>query len=82
MDDHGRNFITDGIMRGFQIIPSDSKLQPAATTNYKSAIASDVCDKVETQIREEIQNGNYVLMQTKPTIVSALGAIPKPNSEL
>ena len=81
MDDYCRDFIIDGIMRGFQIIPSDSKLQPGAITNYKSATASDVCDKVETQIREEIQNGNYLLMQTKPTIVSALGAIPKPNKD-
>ena len=50
-------------------------------SNYKSAIASDVCDKVEKQIQEEIRNSNYVVTQAKPTIVSALGAILKPNTD-
>ena len=35
---------------------------------------------VEQTIRDEIRQGNYVLSAIKPTIVSALGAIPKPNS--
>ena len=38
-------------------------------------------DKVEKQIRDEIQMGNYVITRTKPSIVSALGAIPKRNSD-
>ena len=38
-------------------------------------------DKVEKQIRDEIQMGNYVITRTKPSIVSALGAIRKRNSD-
>ena len=79
--DRDRDFIINGITNGFEIIPSDSVLKPAETNNYKSATASDVRDKVENQIREEISKGNYVVTHVKPTIVSALGAIPKPDTD-
>ena len=49
--------------------------------NYKSATGHDVRDKVEEAIREEMQRGNYIVTTAKPTIVSALGAIPKPDSD-
>lgn len=35
--------------------------------------------KVEKQILSEIAEGNYIVRTVKPTIVSALGAIPKPD---
>ena len=56
-------------------------MEPAEIKNYTSATASDIRDKVEKQISDEIRDGNYVITQTKPTIVSALGAIPKPHSD-
>ena len=52
--DRDRDFLINGITNGFEIIPSDSVLKPAETNNYKSTTASDVRDKVENQIREEI----------------------------
>ena len=79
--DRDRDFIINGLTNGFEIIPSDSVLKTAETNNYKSATASDVRDKVENQIREEISKGNYVVTHVKPTIVSALGAIPKPDTD-
>ena len=80
--DRDRDFIINGITNGFEIyIPSHSVLKTAETNNYKSATASDVRDKVENQIREEISKGNYVVTHMKPTIVSALGAIPKPDTD-
>ena len=79
--DRDRDFIINGITNGFKIIPSDRVLKPAETNNYKSATASDIRDKVENQIREEISKGNYVVTTVKPTIVSALGAIPKPDTD-
>ena len=80
-NDHDRDFITDGITNGFQIIPSDSVLTKAEISNCKSATSSNLRNKVEKQIREEISKGNYVVTQAKPTIVSALGAIPKPHTD-
>ena len=74
-------FILDGLTNGFHLISPDSIVTPAELPNYRSATSTDVRDKVEKQIRDEIQMGNYVITRTKPSIVSALGAIPKPNSE-
>ena len=48
--------------------------------NYKSATGDDVRDKVDKAIREEINRRNYIMTTEKPTIVSVLGAIPKPDS--
>jgi len=48
--------------------------------NYKSATSADVKAAVEQTILSKISKGNYVITESKPTIVSALGAIPKPNS--
>lgn len=48
--------------------------------NYKSTTNPVNKSKVEETIRNEIMQGNYVISATKPRIVSALGAIPKPDS--
>ena len=48
--------------------------------NYKSATNPVNRPMVEQTIRQEIALGNYVVLPTKPRIVSALGAIPKRNS--
>ena len=48
--------------------------------NYKSATNPVNRPMVEQTIRQEIALGNYVVSPTKPRIVSALGAIPKPSS--
>lgn len=76
-DDPDRNYLLHGIRHGFNII-NDSKL-PGQTEvlNYSSAIAAH--DAVEGQILEEIQEGRYIVVEHKPTIISALGAIPKPD---
>jgi hypothetical protein len=48
--------------------------------NYRSATNSINKPVVEQTILDEIRQGNYVTSTIKPTVVSALGAIPKPNS--
>ena len=48
--------------------------------NYKSATAPAIKDQVEATLLEEIQEGNYIVTDKKPTIISAFGAIPKPDS--
>ena len=48
--------------------------------NYRSATCPEAFAQVEQQIQEEIAEGFYVATHTKRTIVSALGAIPKPDS--
>ena len=80
-DDIDRDYLLKGLTEGFCIISRDFELRHAEVRNYKSATEHDVHDKVEKTIREEIQHGNYIVTAEKPTIVSALGAIPKPDSD-
>ena len=49
--------------------------------NYTSAASPGAKEKVEATILEELAAGNYRIADCKPTIVSALGAVPKPDSE-
>lgn len=70
----------DGIINGFQIITNNIHLEDVNVDNYRSATDPTVKDKVEKQIVTEMQQGNYIATTTKPTIVSALGAIPKKDS--
>ena len=49
--------------------------------NYESATNSTVWSKVEKQIQTELANGCYEVVCEKPTIISALGAIPKAGSD-
>ena len=73
-------FFLDGIINGFQLLPADSQLFPAKTDNYQSAVNPEARDEVEQTILQEIEEGNYCISSSKPTIVSALRAIPKPDS--
>lgn len=79
--DSDRDFLLTGLSEGFQIISHDCDLRPAEVINYKSATGPGVRDRVEQTITDEIRNGNYIVTDTKPTIVSALGAVPKPDSD-
>lgn len=67
-------------MYGFHLIPTETIVTLAQVTNYRLATSTEVGDKVQRQTHEEIQQGNYVITKVKPAIVSALGAIPKPNT--
>ena len=58
----------------------DSIAKPAEVENYNSAIHHR--SAVEKQIITEIQEGRYVITDTKPTIISALGAIPKSDGSV
>ena len=79
-DDPDKDFLLTGISKGFEIIQSGSNIQPAFCSNHKSALSKENKHKVEKQILHEIDCNRYVVCKSKPTIVSALGAVPKPNS--
>ena len=74
--------------RGPQLHPADS-IWPLPSTQIFGwqnllAMSTRACAEqklaVEETILGEIAEGNYVITDVKPTIVSALGAIPKPDS--
>lgn len=78
--DEDKAFLIEGIKTGFKLAPPDSEFAPAHQDNYKSATSTETKAAVEQTILDEIAAGNYIVTDHKPTIVSALGAIPKPDS--
>ena len=74
-DDPDAEFILDGIKHGFNIIDPKVKLIPTEMKNNRSV--HDNFDKVQEQIVKEITEGNYVITDKKPIIVSPLGVILK-----
>ena len=57
-----------------------TNFKDVSVDNYKSATNFHTRTAVENTIRDEMAQGNYVITQNKPTVVSALGAIPKQDS--
>ena len=57
-------FLSDGIINGFQVVPSMLSSREPVLSN-----------KVEQTLLEEIAEGNYMLVNKKPTIVSALSKL-------
>ena len=80
--DEDEEFLKDGLINGFPLNPTDVVYEPAEMEHYISFTDDSVRDKVEQVIEEEIAFGNYVVVQDRPVIVSALGAIPKPDSKV
>ena len=73
--------MSDGLQNGFQLIPAGAILRPEEINNYKAATGPEVRDKVEQTLLKEVACRNYVVTDMKPTIVSALGAVLKPESD-
>ena len=70
-----------GIKNGFRITDSIPKqLDYVEVHNYKSATNNEAAPKVQSQIKEELANGQYTIVNNKPKIVSALDAIPKKDT--
>ena len=78
--DPKRDLLLTGIKHGFHILDASQITAPVEMTNYRSATNPGVRDKVERQIVEEILNNRYEIVFRKPSIISAIGAIPKKNS--
>ena len=80
-NDHDSQFLLTGIREGFRLLDEGCSIQPTECHNYSSLSDGDNASKVAKQILWEMDNGNYQVTEQKPTIVSALGAIPKPNGK-
>ncbi|CAC5405602.1 unnamed protein product [Mytilus coruscus] len=87
--DFDYNFIIDGVTNGFilmnNLFHSNSVCdfnEPFICKNYKSALENS--DKVDLKLRSEFKLGNYILCNEieTPKLVSALGAIQKPNGSV
>lgn len=78
--DWNREFIVSGIEHGFSMVDQDYVLKDCKMRNYRST--TDRKEQVEKRLIEEIEAGQYIITKTKPSIVSALGAIPKDSTDV
>ncbi len=58
----------------------NQSLSPAEVENYRSANSQPTL--VETQLRTELVQGHCEMVENKPSLVSALGAIPKSDGNV
>ena len=72
----------DGIKEGFRLTSKDSMFVDVEMDNYHSTTNPVTAPLVQAQIEVELANGRYVTTTSKPSIVSALGAIPKDNGKI
>lgn len=77
--DPDSEFLLSGIEYGFDLVNPAAVPEQVEVKNHRSALHPDMRPQVEQQIKAEIEHGNYVLTSEKPVIVSALGAIMKPE---
>ena len=78
--DEDRAFLLDGMRNGFRITNKKFDGVPARQKNHASATGSAHWRTVDEQIRQQIDNGRYVVTKEPPATISGLVAIPKPNS--
>ena len=64
--DKDEEFLKDRLLNGFPLNPTHVLYAPAEMQNYKSATDPFVRDKAERVIKEEISNGNFVVVQERP----------------
>ena len=80
--DQDSKFLLNGIFHGFRITDNSPDLcNTQECNNYKSATCPENRDQVEKQLLSEITKGHYVLTDKKPNIISALGVVPKKDTD-
>lgn len=67
----------EGITTGFRLTTKYGPYREVDRDNYASTVKYK--SEVQKQINTEIELGNYVITNRKPTIVSSLGAVEKPD---
>jgi hypothetical protein len=81
--DYDKDFILHGIRFGFSLVDCPPHNVPSAyLDNHPSACAQDCRHLVEARIKDEIIDGNYIVLPDSPTLVSPLAVVPKPNGDI
>ena len=79
-DDPDRDFILNGLRKGFNIIDTDAVPSPVQCENHSSARpGSRLYGKATDQILREIRMGHYQVVHEPPEIIIPIGVLPKPD---
>lgn len=76
----GDQALLKGIKEGFTVTNITKEIEKVHVQNHKSA--REHRDAVERQIMKELEESRYVLVDSPPTVISALGAIPKDDGSV
>ena len=82
-DDFDKDFILNGLQRGFDIIDENASPHLVKCENHPSARQGSPLYKEATeQVLKEIKMGHYEVLPEPPEIVSPIAVIPKPNGSV
>ena len=81
LGDDQAEYLLDGLKNGFSIVDSNAVPPRTFRRNYKSTMNENKL-KVEKRIQEGIENGHYIVVGDRPNNVSALGAVPKDQTDV
>ena len=79
-NDSDRVFILNSVQEGFDLIQQDTIVLPAFTKNNRSALKPGAKEQIEEQLHQGLALGHFGSSNTPPTIVNAIGAVPKKDS--
>ena len=74
-EDPDKDFLIAGITNGFDIVNSEALVVPVEVKNHPSASPGSKCYEL---VKQQVLEGNYVICDSQPDLISPLGAIPKP----
>lgn len=72
-----KDYLWNGVKDGFHIIDCDVDVPSYECFNYSSALQGEAYKAIDKLILKEIEDGKYILSETKPHNVHAMGAVPK-----
>lgn len=76
-DFHLRSYLYNGILNGFQIVDQNAVIESYCCPNYKSVLVQPCHSVIDDLIHKELKLGRYVIAESQPICVHALGAVPK-----
>ena len=79
--DPDKDFILEDIKHGFRLTDTGQVIKPVECDNYVSGTRPDGRERVQRQLQQDIDAGLLITTPHKPTIVNALGAVPKEGSD-
>ena len=79
-NDNDRDFLLTGIKHGFNIVDNLDLQNNVEQQNYNSTLIHK--QAVQKQILEEIEENRYQIVNEKPALISALGAIEKGEGKI
>ena len=74
-----RDYLWNGVSKGFDIVDRDIHIDPYECSNYSSCLEGPAFEYVDRLILRELEHGKYVEVDVDPVCVHSLGAVAKSN---